>query len=99
MQDLKLLQSQNLNLAKEIFKLAGTIDKLPKGGNRSKLEARRDNLIQQSKSVEAMETPQVALPYQGPFGEGSYGYGLSIAPDFLGHKLVGHGGSVLVATA
>ncbi|MBT9160028.1 MAG: serine hydrolase [Dehalococcoidia bacterium] len=51
------------------------------------------------KSVEAMETPQVALPYQGPFGKGSYGYGLSITPDFLGHKLVGHGGSVLVATA
>ncbi|MCL0048772.1 serine hydrolase [Dehalococcoidia bacterium] len=50
-------------------------------------------------SIEAMETPQVALPHQGPFGEGSYGYGLSIAPDFLGYKLVGHGGSVLVATA
>ncbi|MCL0035962.1 serine hydrolase [Dehalococcoidia bacterium] len=50
-------------------------------------------------SVEAMEAPQVALPHQGPFGEGSYGYGLSIAPDFLGYKLVGHGGSVLVATA
>jgi CubicO group peptidase (beta-lactamase class C family) len=51
------------------------------------------------KSVEAMETPQVALPHQGPFGKGSYAYGLSIAPDFLGHELVGHGGSVLVATA
>jgi len=50
-------------------------------------------------SVEAMETPQIPLPHQGPFGKGSYGYGLSIAPDFLGHKLVGHGGSVLVATA
>ena len=50
-------------------------------------------------SVEVMEAPQVALPHQGPFGEGSYGYGLSIAPDFLGYKLVGHGGSVLVATA
>jgi len=50
-------------------------------------------------SVEAMETPQVALPHQGPFGQGSYGYGLSLTPDFLGHKLVGHGGSVLVATA
>jgi CubicO group peptidase (beta-lactamase class C family) len=50
-------------------------------------------------SVEAMETPQVALPQQGPFGQGGYGYGLSIAPDFLGHKLAGHGGSVLVSTA
>jgi CubicO group peptidase (beta-lactamase class C family) len=46
-----------------------------------------------------METPQVALPSEGPFGKGSYAYGLSITPDFLGHKLVGHGGSVLVATA
>jgi len=50
-------------------------------------------------SVEAMETPRVALPHQSPFGQGSYAYGLSITPDFLGHKLVGHGGSVLVSTA
>jgi len=51
------------------------------------------------KSVETMKTPQVALPKRGPFGQESYGYGLSITPDFLGHKLVGHGGSVLVSTA
>ena len=51
------------------------------------------------KSVEVMETPQVTLPHQGPFGKGSYAYGLSVTPDFLGHKLVGHGGSVLVSTA
>lgn len=50
-------------------------------------------------SVETMETPQIALPHQGLFGEGSYSYGLSITPDFLGHKLISHGGSVLVATA
>jgi CubicO group peptidase (beta-lactamase class C family) len=50
-------------------------------------------------SVEAMQTPQVALPYQGPFGKGSYAFGLSVTPDFLGHELIGHGGSVLVATA
>ena len=50
-------------------------------------------------SVETMAAPQVALPQQGPFGKGSYAYGLSITPDFLGHKIVGHGGSVLVATA
>ncbi|MBT9150952.1 MAG: putative penicillin-binding protein PbpX [candidate division WS2 bacterium] len=50
-------------------------------------------------SIEKMSTPQVALPQQGLFGKGSYGYGLSITPDFLGYKLVGHGGSVLVATA
>lgn len=28
-----------------------------------------------------------------------YGYGLSINPDFWGHKIVGHGGSVGIATA
>lgn len=50
-------------------------------------------------SVEEMETPRVAVPYQGPFGEEGYGYGLQILPNFLGRKLVGHGGSVLVSTA
>ena len=50
-------------------------------------------------SVEAMETPRVAVPWQGPFGEEGYGYGLQILPNFLGRKLIGHGGSVLVSTA
>ncbi|MCD5415739.1 serine hydrolase [Candidatus Bipolaricaulota bacterium] len=50
-------------------------------------------------SLAEMASPQIALPQQGLFGQGSYGYGLSSAPDFLGHKLIGHGGSVLVATA
>jgi len=53
-----------------------------------------------SQSVEAMETPCVTTPYQeGPFGDYSYAYGLGIYPDFVGHKLVGHSGSVAVATA
>lgn len=50
-------------------------------------------------SVEEMETPQVTVPWQGPFEEEGYGYGLQVVPDFLGRKLIGHGGSVLVATA
>jgi len=50
-------------------------------------------------SIKTMTTQKIALPHQGLFGEGAYGYGLSIVPDFLGHKLVSHGGSVLVATA
>ncbi len=50
-------------------------------------------------SVAAMESPHITLPVRGLFGQGSYGYGLSTSPDFLGHKLVGHGGSVLVSTA
>jgi CubicO group peptidase (beta-lactamase class C family) len=50
-------------------------------------------------SVEIMETPRAVVPYQGPFGQEGYGFGLWIHPDFLGRKLIGHGGSVLVATA
>jgi CubicO group peptidase (beta-lactamase class C family) len=45
-----------------------------------------------------MEKPKVKLPLQ-IFGGEAYGYGLHIIPSFLGNKLVGHGGSVLVATA
>ncbi len=35
----------------------------------------------------------------GYYGEYGYGYGLGITPDFLGHKMVGHGGSIAVSTA
>lgn len=48
--------------------------------------------------IEEMERPKVKLPLQ-IFGGESYGYGLSITPNFLGYKLVGHGGSVRVYTA
>lgn len=50
-------------------------------------------------SIKAMETPYVREPFQGPFGEEGYGLGLMIYPDFLGRKLLCHGGSVGVATA
>ena len=59
-------------------------------------------------SVEAMLEPRIPLPWQSNpslFAEdtpadpvGHYGYGLS-TEDFLGEILVGHGGSVFVATA
>jgi len=49
-------------------------------------------------SIEDMEKPRIRLPLQ-VFGGESYGYGLSIIPNFFGYKLVGHGGSVLVYTA
>ncbi|MBT9152458.1 MAG: putative penicillin-binding protein PbpX [Firmicutes bacterium] len=52
-----------------------------------------------SELISLMATPQCALPQQSPFGQGGYGFGLSVLPDFLGCKLVGHGGSVLVSTA
>jgi len=48
--------------------------------------------------IEEMEKPRVKTPLQ-IFGGEAYGYGLSIIPNFLGTKLVGHGGSVLVYTA
>jgi CubicO group peptidase (beta-lactamase class C family) len=48
--------------------------------------------------IEEMEKPRIKLPLQ-IFGGESYGYGLSITPNFLGNKLVSHGGSVLVYTA
>jgi CubicO group peptidase (beta-lactamase class C family) len=35
----------------------------------------------------------------GYFGRSGYGYGLAITPDFLGCRLIGHGGSVIVSTA
>lgn len=55
-------------------------------------------------SLRAMQTPVVPLPlrrgeHRASPPTGYYGYGLSIYPDFFGHTLVGHGGSVLVSTA
>jgi CubicO group peptidase (beta-lactamase class C family) len=63
--------------------------------NRGKYEG---NTLASSESIEEMEKPRVRMPLQ-VFGGESYGYGLSIIPNFFGYKLVGHGGSVLVYTA
>lgn len=49
-------------------------------------------------SVELMEKPHVKLPYESYVAD-YYGFGLMTRSDFLGRKLVGHGGSVLVHTA
>ena len=56
------------------------------------------NRILPSELIEEMEKPRIKLPVQ-VFGGEAYGYGLMTAPNFLGYKLVGHGGSVLTATA
>jgi CubicO group peptidase (beta-lactamase class C family) len=56
------------------------------------------NTLASPNSIEEMEKPRIKLPLQ-IFGGESYGYGLSITPNFYGDKLVGHGGSVLVYTA
>lgn len=42
--------------------------------------------------------PQIPMP-NGTFAQQGYGYGVTITSDFLGHKMVTHGGSVLVSTA
>jgi CubicO group peptidase (beta-lactamase class C family) len=49
-------------------------------------------------SFETMQKLHIRLP-GGHYGESGYGYGLAITPDFLGHKMVGHGGSIVVSTA
>jgi CubicO group peptidase (beta-lactamase class C family) len=54
--------------------------------------------IVDKKLFEVMEEAHIRLPYEG-FAKDSYGYGWSVAPKVLGHKLVDHGGSVGVYTA
>jgi len=49
-------------------------------------------------SIERMQTIHMERPpnLHGRYG---YGYGWGVTPDFLGHKMVSHGGSILVSTA
>ena len=49
-------------------------------------------------SFEQMQQLHIHRP-DGYYGEYGYGYGLSITPDFFGHKMVSHGGSIAVSTA
>ncbi|MBD3204728.1 serine hydrolase [Candidatus Bathyarchaeota archaeon] len=49
-------------------------------------------------SFSKIQTMHIKRP-EGYYGETGYGYGLSVTPDFLGHKMIGHGGSILVSTA
>jgi len=49
-------------------------------------------------SFERMQTLHIQRP-NDQYGQQGYGYGLGINPEFLGHKMVSHGGSVLVSTA
>ena len=63
--------------------------------NRGRL---RDVEIVSKRSIEEMERIRITYPYTQFSGEG-YGLGLRIIPSFLGKKLIGHGGSVLVHTA
>lgn len=45
-----------------------------------------------------MESPYAKWPLEN-YGRDSYGYGLQIIPDFHGHKVIRHGGSVDVYTS
>jgi len=50
-------------------------------------------------NIEAMQLPRVTLPYEGQSGPRHYALGLFNSPNFCGHTMIDHGGSVLVATA
>jgi CubicO group peptidase (beta-lactamase class C family) len=63
--------------------------------DRGEFEGRR---IASRESIEKMETSYAAWPI-ARYGEDSYGYGLQMIPDFHGHKVMGHGGSVEVYTS
>ena len=49
-------------------------------------------------SIEKMTTPYINYTMTH-YGRSGYGYGWSIVDDFLGNKMVSHGGSILVSTA
>lgn len=50
--------------------------------------------------IAEMVKPRVNTPVKNsPFGQPGYGYGWGITPNFLGHTLIGHGGSIGVCTA
>ena len=55
------------------------------------------NRLVSEKSIAKMEEPYIKFSYE-LFGGESYGYGLIITPNFFGHRLVGHSGSLLVHT-
>jgi len=49
-------------------------------------------------SFEKMQQLHIYRP-DGYYGTYGYGYGLGITPDFFGHELIAHGGSIAVSTA
>ena len=50
------------------------------------------------RAMQEMQTPHIREP-DGYYGVNAYGFGLGITPDFLGEKMVEHGGSIIVSTA
>ena len=79
--------------------LYSTVDDLSKylGMFLSRGKADGTRIVSES-GIEKMETPHIRL--EGSlFGEEAYGYGLNIASDFFGHKVISHSGSVFVYTS
>ncbi|MCX7813508.1 MAG: serine hydrolase [Pseudothermotoga sp.] len=62
--------------------------------NRGKFNGER---IVSKETIESMEEGYIPVPWES-FGDEKYGYGWIIHPNFLGEKLVEHGGSVLIYT-
>lgn len=58
----------------------------------------RGNKIVDSETIDKMLTLYIERP-QTYFGKRGYGYGWGITEDFLGHKLISHGGSIMTSTA
>lgn len=57
-----------------------------------------DNQLLSPQSIEKMQTLYIERS-RGHYGRYGYGYGWGITEDFLGNKMVSHGGSILVSTA
>ena len=79
--------------------LYSTVDDLSKylGMFLSRGKAGDVRIVSES-GIEKMETPHIRL--EGSlFGGEAYGYGLNIASDFFGHKVISHSGSVFVYTS
>jgi len=57
-----------------------------------------DGQLAPRRAMQEMQTAQIR-ERDGYYGVNGYGFGLGIAPDFLGEKMVEHGGSIIVSTA
>ena len=57
-----------------------------------------NNQILKPESLEKMFTIQIETPFY-LFGRSGYGFGLAISEDFLGYKLISHGGSTGMSSA
>jgi CubicO group peptidase (beta-lactamase class C family) len=57
-----------------------------------------DGQLAPQRAMQEMQAVHMREP-DGYYGINAYGFGLGITPDFLGEKMVEHGGSILVSTA